>query len=207
MNIKHIGFIVLCILWVFPVVALADKVVGTDEQVLANHNLDMAAQGNSIEGVRYALKSGANVNNAPLARGRPSPAIMWAITHKNLAMVSLLVKNGANTNFKDVKGYSALMHASEHGTTGIVRVLLQHKARIDDVDKLKRTALMHATHSRRAGAVELLVAEGANRAMVNSQDKTALQTALSLQYFEIIRLLVTIEELQNLHKSKRGDFI
>jgi len=53
-------------------------------------------------------------------------ALMLAVSHGRLDMVTLLQEAGADINIRDEDGSTALMCAAEHGHTEIVKLLLQH---------------------------------------------------------------------------------
>lgn len=53
-------------------------------------------------------------------------ALMLAVSHGRVDMVSMLLDCGANVNMQDEDGSTALMCASEHGHHDIVKLLLAH---------------------------------------------------------------------------------
>lgn len=51
-----------------------------------------------------------------------------------LALVKLLIENGANINFTDAHGVTALMLASQVGYVSVVEELLTHKIKVNQAD-------------------------------------------------------------------------
>ncbi len=62
----------------------------------------------------------------------------------NLAEVERLIDAGADVNFQDELGKTALMCAALKGHTDICKLLLEHKAEVDMKDEYGQTALMWA---------------------------------------------------------------
>ena len=53
--------------------------------------------------------------------------------------MTILLRNGADTNIQNDEGFTALHHAAENGHLGQVRLLLSNKADVDLVTKTKRS--------------------------------------------------------------------
>jgi ankyrin repeat protein len=98
--------------------------------------------------------------------------------------------DGANVNWKDMSGNTALMRASQNGHVEIVRLLLEKGAQIDTQSNTGFTALMAASFA--SGTIEcvrLLLEKGANMYIKNKHGKTVKDVAKSKGHADIIQLL------------------
>lgn len=111
---------------------------------------------NYIKGVEKALELGVDVNEIP--HGYFDPALSIAVYNntKNLKLIELLLKNGANPNEKDDTGYTPLMNASINGDKDIVELLLKYGANVNILYDDKHTALYFASENGDNDIVELL---------------------------------------------------
>ena len=73
-----------------------------------------------------------------------------------------LLKNGADANTKDVKGYSLLMTYASKNDIETVRILLEFGASINDKDHLSLSALDYAIENDHLSTIEVLVKNGAS---------------------------------------------
>ncbi|MFL6857853.1 MAG: ankyrin repeat domain-containing protein [Allosphingosinicella sp.] len=88
--------------------------------------LSVAAQLGWTEGAELLLIRGAGVD-VPNQRGETP--LIFAVHRRDLAMVSLLLRGGANPNRKDnMSGYSALDYARQDGRSQAIVKLLESQA-------------------------------------------------------------------------------
>ena len=93
-------------------------------------------------------------------------------------MVKELMKRGANVNWKDTQGATALMIAAKEGHRSVTVVLLKHSAINFDVQSNDgSTALIYAAQDGQEGCVTLLLRAGANTELRDKFGLTALQHA------------------------------
>lgn len=78
--------------------------------------------------------------------------------HHNAAL--LLINFGANINYQNDKGWTALMLANDKGHAFCVQVLLDNNANMDLVCLKGSTALMHSAYRGYYDCVTLLVEKG-----------------------------------------------
>jgi ankyrin repeat protein len=95
-----------------------------------------------------------------------------------VAMVELLVKQGAEPDALDHDGWSALMWASWSGLDQVASKLLELGASQRFADKQGNTALIIAAQRGKAGIVQLLLAKGADPTLRNHAGKTACAAAM-----------------------------
>lgn len=74
------------------------------------------------------LASGQNVD-APVASGLR--LLHYAVFHKHMEAVKVLLVRGANPSIMDDVGYTPLHLCAERGFCTLIRTLLQYDARVD----------------------------------------------------------------------------
>lgn len=75
----------------------------------------------------------------------------------HIAIVALLLEEGANTELRDDIGRTPLSHAAENGHECIVRMLLERNTDSDSMDESGRTPVNLAAHNGHEAVVELLL--------------------------------------------------
>jgi hypothetical protein len=134
-----------------------------------------AVREGSVEKTSAALLGEASVH-ARSSDG--TPLIVLAVAARSLAVVELLVENGARPDDKSKKDETtALTLAAANGDLEIVTYLLDHKADIDEPGALRETALIKAVRFQRNDVVKLLVERGADRDETDQTGTTALEIA------------------------------
>lgn len=130
--------------------------------------------------------------------------IACANGHKEI--VELLLKEGANIEHRDKKGFSPLIIAATAGHANVVEVLLKNHAAIEaQSDRTKDTALSLACSGGRKEVVELLLANNANKEHRNVSDYTPLSLASSGGYIDIVNMLLEAgSEINSRTGSKLG---
>ena len=103
--------------------------------------------------------------------------ICSSVTGKDsLAIVQLLINEGADIDAGDKDGRTALIRAVLVGNTGVIKFLINEGADIDAGDKDGRTALMQAVLIGNTRVIKFLINEGrANVDAIDNNGKTALQ--------------------------------
>ncbi len=121
-----------------------------------------------------------------------------------IRLIKKVLEAGANVNYQDDYGWTALMLASENGYIEAVRALLEAGANVNLQNKKSRyTALMLASRKGHIETVRALLAYGAN---VNHQDRFGSTALIWASYdgpIEIVRLLLAYGANVN-HQDKKG---
>ena len=104
----------------------------------------------------------------------------------------MLVDKGADVNYGDKIGNSALMSACQWGNIEIASMLIKKGAAVNIPRKNKgdRTALMEATRGKYKQIVSLLLDNGANVNAKDAHGQTALIWASCEGYIDIVSILL-----------------
>ena len=113
-----------------------------------------AARCDKLEYVKWLLKRNADVNIISKDRGY-SP-VMDAVWKKNLEMVKLFIKAGANLDIMSSDGQPILVLAVGNGDAKIVEVLLKAGANPDIQDSMGMSARSYANLFKKADLVKIL---------------------------------------------------
>ncbi|GFV33957.1 putative ankyrin repeat protein RF_0381 [Trichonephila clavipes] len=81
-----------------------------------------------LDQIRMLLHEGVDIND-PLVHGRR--VIHYAVYHRHIDAMKLLLVRGANPSLMDDKGYSSMHIAAEIGFCNVIRVLLDYNCRVD----------------------------------------------------------------------------
>lgn len=157
-----------------------------------NENLLEETKNNNIDGVKKALKFGAEIDT--IARFAPDyTALMIASEKGFIDIVEILVENKANVNAANFNGWTSLMLASSAGHFKIVELLIKKNAQVNAKTVLNTTALIVAVFSGHKNIVKILIENKAdlNIRITNGdyKGKTALMLAKEKDYQEIVEIL------------------
>ena len=123
--------------------------------------LHWAAFHDDVDMVRLLVAAGANVKVAT-REGAITPLFM-ACENGNAAIVSALLKAGADANAVNANGTTALMTAAASGSVDAVKVLVEAKADVNAKESAHgQTAVMFAAALNRAEVVRYLLEHGAD---------------------------------------------
>lgn len=103
----------------------------------------------------------------------------------------LLIKRGADVNFKGPFGWTPLSEASQHGPVEIVKLLIEKGAEVNYRNTPRgRTALMLAAGKNKFEICKLLIEKGAEVNAKDDNGATALMIAANNGSFDVVKLLV-----------------
>ena len=141
--------------------------------------LHWAVLNGNLEKVKESIKSGVDVNSTYF-RGHGKTALHLA---KDLEIVKLLIKQGANVNAKDRKGKTPLHHLVNQ--LEIVKLLIKQGANVNAKDRKGKTPLHHLVNQLEIA--KLLIKQGANVNAKDEKGKTPLHLA---DHLDIVKILV-----------------
>ncbi|XP_078601039.1 uncharacterized protein LOC144876035 isoform X2 [Branchiostoma floridae x Branchiostoma japonicum] len=161
----------------------------------ANELLWQASEKGSLQGVKTALKSGADIDfDHADCEGCSGTALYVASTVGHVDIVRLLLRKGASL-VKRAKTSAAPLHvAAIEGKTEVVDLLVQHGATLDTHDGWQKTPLMVAFSYNRVDTVRRLIELGARPDLVTDD-----YIATMLKYLDCDESLKLIQEAR---KSK-----
>jgi ankyrin repeat protein len=166
------------------------------------------AADDQIEMVRLLLENGADAKFAPevlptdelydLVAAHGGPVLTTADSEElvylcrgdrggNPQEVAQMLDQGADVNYQDSKGKTALHRAAKAGFIPTMEVLLKRKAKPNVEDNKGETALFDAARStikkidRQEKAIQLLLKSGAKKSYKNRKNQTAFEVAKSLK--------------------------
>jgi hypothetical protein len=192
--------------------------------LLAMESLDdqllrAAGQGNYFM-VQALLNQGANVNakeanvGPNLGQTGGQTPLMLASENGHENIVSLLIKNGADLNARDLSGYTALEVATWQDNISICKLLLNAGANVNITNRLGRTALWRGnapllnlllTHIPLADQERIRNSFAVNYAMKANKQSRDIRQLISTTQFDML----VQEQMQRIaqllaHKDKDG---
>lgn len=183
------------VMGVDPVQEQLEKDLDAISKALNNASLWNGINGDDMQLLLNALKEGANPNTIQNAQG-DTPLIV-ATRAGSSAMVTTLLKNGADPSAKNKAGETALTSAILEDNSGVLEALLQNGAKPNEQNALGFTALALAAGNPILGnkPLLLLLQQGAQPNIPTKTGQTALDFAVSQamiaddQFNKIITLL------------------
>lgn len=134
------------------------------------------------------IARGANVNaNAKYPRAGESTALQLACCETDI--VTALLAKGADIDYQDSSGTTALMNAARSFRSSTCSTLLQHRADVKLRDSAGKTALLHAVESPDTfytPCIAVLLAHGAD---VNQKTSTGETLLMIAPYYSIQELI------------------
>ena len=147
------------------------------KQLQANRILYEAAGRGDIAKVNEQLALGADVNSVH-EPDNMSPLILAA--ENNIDVVRLLIGKGANLDWQDRQGKTALIKAVYANKIDTVKLLIKSGAKVSMRDQFGDTALMSAVFRGEPLLVEYLLAQGDSPLLINHVGDTPLIVAKRL---------------------------
>ena len=153
--------------------------------------LDVAVQQARVDMVELLLAKGAKFHGQEMAQ-----AAFAGNPKQSLAMITALLKAGADVNSHDEYGSTALSWASYKGNKDLVKLLLaQPGIKVDETTVDGETALMVAAHNGHAEIVEILLKAGANVSITDEAGETAITHAQKI----LARQQAIVSKLHSAH--------
>ena len=163
-----------------------DVNLGDEENVKLLH---WAAINNRVDIVKYFISLNVEIN--PIGGELSSTPVHWATREGHLAMVILLLKNGADPTLLDKEGLNCLHLATQNGFTSIVAYLLAKGYEINCPDINGMTPLMWAAFRvKTSDPTRLLITLGASLNLTDKNRNTALHWAVYYRNRTAFHLLI-----------------
>ncbi len=111
---------------------------------------------------------------------------------RDIHIITLLLSNGANVNYKNALNESAILISSFNGYVEIVNLLLSNGANINDTDQYGDTPLLLSIHNGQLKMAKFLLGnKGINVSIKNKKGDPALSLATEEDYDELIPLITS----------------
>jgi ankyrin repeat protein len=152
-----------------------------------------AAYGNHVDVAGALVEAGADVNVKDETQ-QSAYLIATSEVGDEVALLELMLDNGADVDAKDRFNGTGLIRAAERGHVAIVARLLETPIEVDHVNRLNWTALLEAIilgdgAAAHTEVVRLLVAAGADVELADGQGITPLEHARRNGFDEIAAIL------------------
>lgn len=134
--------------------------------------LHAAVVTNNLDVIRKHIEAGSDLNVSEPSRAS-SPLISAAFMG-NTEAANLLIEAGANLNYKNADGSTALHTAAAFGKTEVAKLLILSGIDINIKNKEGSTALHTAAFFCHTDIVEVLLEKGVDKTIKNKSGKTAL---------------------------------
>ncbi|XP_078601048.1 uncharacterized protein LOC144876039 isoform X2 [Branchiostoma floridae x Branchiostoma japonicum] len=128
-----------------------------------NEFLLYSAENGLVEGVKTALKAGADIDydHVDCDASSTGSALNLACLFGHVDVVKLLLRKGASLVKRTMHTFTPLHSAVMHGNTEVVDLLVQHGATLDSRDGFQLTPLMVACRHNHVDTVRRLIELGA----------------------------------------------
>lgn len=167
-----------------------------DQDGRGNSALVCAVWSMNLPMVRLLIKNGADANVGN-SNWTPLMTAAWAMGSAGrarkkdvVAILKLLLANGAKVNARDRAGQTALTLAAAVGDVASLKVLLRAGAYIHTRDKRGNGALMGAVQHHNTATIKFLLEQGINGNARNKEGKSVLAYAEECEAHEIVQLLM-----------------
>ena len=166
-------------------------------------HLAAALDENAENVVRVLLAHHADLDARTTGEGET--ALVVAVKSSRLAVVQVLLENGADLNAQDRLGYTAIHHAVFQGATTVLRLLVRKGAYIDETGHYGRTALHLAATRGHEAIVTVLKEAGANMKIKDKEKKTALNLAEENHHDGVVRILKGLADSEAQDEEKQEE--
>ena len=150
--------------------------------------LELASGLGLIQIAKLILQHDAHITPSP--DGPVSQSLVHAANYGHKKTVELLLDAGANKDYQDCFGNSALSLAAWNNCLDIAILLLIRKVRLNLRDEHGNTPLHDAAHRNSVEVLKVLLKAGAEREAKNKKRLTPLMRAVAAKNTEAVRVLL-----------------
>ncbi len=150
----------------------------------------IAVQAGNAAKVREALQKGANVNLVE----EEWPLFITSVTAGDVAVVSVFLENGVDTELRGPDGKTALMHSLSLRNNVVTNMLIKAGADITASDPKGKNVMMYAAKGNNVKVLKMLLDKGIDRTLRSSEGKTALDYAVEARAGDCFRMLSQIDK-------------
>ena len=123
--------------------------------------------------------------------GVPGKEFLASCRQGDIADARDCLGRGADPNYRDDNGSTALIEVAREGHLDIAELLLEHKAEVNVQEDIGQyTALMAAADFGNKDIVQLLIKNKADLSIKNVNEETALMRASRQGHIEIVQLIL-----------------
>ena len=157
----------------------------------------------NLDHVKFMVSHGANLNLTFLVEERNSrrSLLMHAIDKNQTEIALLLMKNGADINFKDDFGWTAVHFACFKGNYDILIYLISMDANLNLKDQMGRTPIQVASSEGHKKIIIPLILLGANIDEQDDLGNSPLHNAITSGHVEIVQLLISKKAFVNVSNN------
>jgi len=127
--------------------------------------------------------------------------LLQASANGNITLIDESLSNGANKNYKDAKGWTALMFACDQGHAEAVRKLLNAGVDVNSRDEKGATALVYASVKGYVDIMNLLLDADADVNLGDKGNATALIYAASGGQIDAVKTLLSTGKYELSHSG------
>jgi ankyrin repeat protein len=149
--------------------------------------LSWAVDNKQVNAVMYLLSLGANPNMG-IPQGKSSP-LMTVAGEGETQLVRLMLAAGADVNYADSVGNTAIAQAAYNGHLTTVKTLLKAGANVN-IEPRGRSLLMHIVQGNDLMLAQVLIAAGADVNFRDAAGISALKIAQEKNFADLEMLLV-----------------
>ena len=133
--------------------------------------------------------------------------LIWAAKRNNADEIKKLIENGADVEFTDDEGVTALIYAAQGGNVEAIKILIEKGADIEAKDKHGCTALVYAAQFNNTDAIITLIENGADIGAKDKDGRGALRYAAqfankkamaTISRLLCVKLLILPSHIQNI---------
>ena len=155
-----------------------------------NSLMVLAANSGCLSICRFLLDNGADINYEYIENKNRRTLLQSAAIHDKELITEFLIKNGANINLSNNKGWTPLHYACKHDYDSICKRLLDNNAQYEVKDEKGCTPLYIAAQNGSIKCCELLLSKKAKVDSATNSNQTPLFIATKEKHSDVCKLLV-----------------